>query len=57
MSTDNKAEMEILPTSDTGKYFKANSAAELKAQEVHAQIIHNDKMKRIAIRNRFNKND
>lgn len=57
MNTDNKAEQETLPTSDTGKYFKANSAAELKAQKVHAQIIHNDKMKRIAIRNRFNKND
>lgn len=57
MNTDTKAEQETLPTSDTGKYFKANSAAELKAKEVHAQIIINDKMKRIAIRNRFNKND
>ena len=57
MNTDTKAEQEPLPTSDTGKYFKANSAAELKAQEVHAQIIHNDNMKRIAIRNKFYKND
>lgn len=57
MSTDNKAEMEILPTSDTGKYFKANMEAEAKANEAQAQILINDRMKQIAIRNRFNKND
>ena len=57
MNTDNKAEMEILPTNDKGKYYKANMEAEAKANAERAQILINDRMKRIAIRNRFNKND
>ena len=57
MNTDTKAEQETLPTSDTGKYYKANMEAEAKANEAQAQILINDRMKRIAIRNRFNKND
>ncbi|MBO7716036.1 MAG: hypothetical protein J6S85_20900 [Methanobrevibacter sp.] len=58
MNTDNnKAEQELLPTGDREKYFKINYEREVKANEANAQIIHNDKMKKISIKNRFNKND
>lgn len=54
---NNKAEQELLPTGDIEKYFKINYEREAKANEANAQINLNDKMKKISIRNRFNKND